>query len=58
MCVFYCQMRSTALYIAAQEGHLPALQLLLDQGAAIEAQNSVSQRNDLTSLYLTPMSYN
>ena len=29
--------------VAAQEGHLPALQLLLDKGAAMEVKATVSQ---------------
>ena len=32
---------ATALYIASQEGHLPALWLLMDTGAAIEAKDEV-----------------
>ena len=35
----------TALHYAAEKGHLPALQLLLDRGADIEAKNKVSQTN-------------
>ena len=33
----------TALYVAAQEGNLPAVQLLLDKGADIEAKDKVGQ---------------
>ena len=39
----YEQGGATAFYIAAQEGHVSALQLLLDKGAAIETKRNVSQ---------------
>ena len=35
---------ATALHIAAVEGHVPVVQLLLDKGAAIETEISVRYR--------------
>ena len=45
--LFIEQKEWTALYCAAQEGRIPALQLLLDKGAAIEAKATVSQTNQI-----------
>ena len=35
---------ATALHIAAEEGHVPVVQLLLDKGAAIKAKENVRYR--------------
>ena len=40
----FCKGGATALYIAAQEGHVPVLQFLLDKGAAIETETNVRKR--------------
>ena len=37
----YKKHRATALHIAAEEGHVLVVQLLLDKGAAIEAKFNV-----------------
>ena len=37
----FCKGGATSLNIAAQEGHVPVLQFLLDKGAAIETKNTV-----------------
>ena len=39
---------ATALYIASQEGHLPALWLLMDTGAAIEAKVGQTKNSKMT----------
>ena len=40
----YLKDGATALYIAAEKGHVPVVQLLLDKGAAIEVKNDVGYR--------------
>ena len=43
------QQRNTALMSASDNGHLPVVQYLVQQGAAIDTQNEV--RNSINSMY-------
>ena len=43
-CLYY-KGGATALYVAAEGGHIPVLQFLLDKGAVIETKNRVIHTN-------------